>query len=559
MNRARILAATALLVSTSLPACNGLHTPSPAEQGAKKMTQVTAKARGISSRITYSPDAVSKTLPVEGGEAKELAQGLLAPADAAKELRALATEVTAAAGSDSQRKEAKTLALRMRRDAMMLDLMDLERISQLKSALASGIAERLSAIRSIDASGDPRAPLEAAARSKASQGAKAAFDGNVSEETERADTARTALQPLDASIDEKETSAEALDIDIQTLRAKAATSTPSAALPLMLDARVKLDAAQTLRVAASGDDREAEPYRSTVRIADMATKGNAEIADTNKFLDARIEESSKAEEGAKARANAALKRRAELSAESGKLMKEFVTLDTELFQPALKNVEENINADGLTAKNSTDQAAIAIAKARFAAIQIDAVDQAMTLMSAAQALMSAAQALMSPAQAKGAGASGGEALLRAQRDKLLANAKTALIEARDALSGVEAAAASPMLRSIAELAAALGIEVPTTAAARPAPATTDDAAPKDDAAPANDAAPADPATDPAAAPGAAPAAAPGADPAAPPAPATDPAEPAADPKAPPADPAEPAADPKAPPADPAPAPEEPNK
>ncbi len=552
MNRARILAATALLVSTSLPACNGLHTPSPAEQGAKKMTQVTAKARGISSRITYSPDAVSKTLPVEGGEAKELAQGLLAPADAAKELRALATEVTAAAGSDSQRKEAKTLALRMRRDAMMLDLMDLERISQLKSALASGIAERLSAIRSIDASGDPRAPLEAAARSKASQGAKAAFDGNVSEETERADTARTALQPLDASIDEKETSAEALDIDIQTLRAKAATSTPSAALPLMLDARVKLDAAQTLRVAASGDDREAEPYRSTVRIADMATKGNAEIADTNKFLDARIEESSKAEEGAKARANAALKRSAELGAEAVKLMKEFATLDTELFQPALKNVEENINADGLTAKNSTDQAAIAIAKARFAAIQIDAVDQAMTL-------MSAAQALMSPAQAKGAGASGGEALLRAQRDKLLANAKTALIEARDALSGVEAAAASPMLRSIAELAAALGIEVPTTAAARPAPATTDDAAPKDDAAPANDAAPADPATDPAAAPGAAPAAAPGADPAAPPAPATDPAEPAADPKAPPADPAEPAADPKAPPADPAPAPEEPNK
>ncbi len=537
MNRARILAATALLVSTSLPACNGLHTPSPAEQGAKKVTQVTAKARAISSRITYSPDAVSRTLPVEGGEARELAQGLLAPADAAKELRTLATEVTAAAGSDSQRKEAKTLATRMRRDAMMLDLMDLERIAQLKSALASGIAERLSAIRSIDASGDPRAPLEAAARSKASQGAKAAFDGSVSEETERANTARTALQPLDASIDEKETNAEALDIDIQTLRAKAATSTPSAALPLMLDARVKLDAAQTLRVAASGDDREAEPYRSTVRIADMATKGNAEIADTTKFLDARIEESSKAEEGAKARANAALKRNAELGAEAVKLMKEFVTLDTELFQPALKNVEENINADGLTAKNSTDQAAIAIAKARFAAIQIDAVDQAMTL-------MSATQALMSPAQAKGAGASGGDAQLRAQRDKLLANAKTALVEARDALSGVEAAAASPMLRSIAELAAALGIEVPTTAAA-PAPATTDDTAPKDDAAPANDAAPADPATDPAAAPGAAPAAAPGADPTAPPAPATDPAEPAADPKA--------------PPADPAPAPEEPNK
>ena len=202
MNRARILAAATLLMSTALPACNGLHTPSPAEQGAKKITQVTAKARGISSRITYSPDAVSKSLPVEGGEAKELAQGLLAPADAAKELRALATEVTSAAGSDSQRKEAKTLATRLRRDAMMLDLMDLERVSQLKSAIASGIAERLAAIRSIDASGDLQATQEAAARTKASQGAKSAFDGSVAAETDRADAARTALQPLDAAINE---------------------------------------------------------------------------------------------------------------------------------------------------------------------------------------------------------------------------------------------------------------------------------------------------------------------------------------------------------------------
>ena len=166
MNRARILAAATFLMSTALPACNGLHTPSPAEQGAKKMTQVTAKTRGISSRITFSPDAVSKSLPVEGGETKELAQGLLAPAEAAKELRALASEVTTAAGSDSQRKEAKTLATRMRRDAMMLDLMDLERISQLKSAIASGIAERLAAIRSIDASGDLQA---AAAQTSASR------------------------------------------------------------------------------------------------------------------------------------------------------------------------------------------------------------------------------------------------------------------------------------------------------------------------------------------------------------------------------------------------------
>jgi hypothetical protein len=533
MNRARILATATLLMSTALPACNGLHTPSPAEQGAKKITQVTAKARGISSRITFSPDAVSKSLPMEGGETKELAQGLLAPAEAAKELRSLASEVTAAAGSDSQRKEAKTLAIRMRRDAMMLDLMDLERISQLKSALAGGISARLAAIRSIIASGDLNATQEAAARTKASQGAKSSFDESVAAETDRADAARTALQPLDASINEKESSAEALDIDIQTLRAKAATSTPSAALPLMTDARSKLDAAQTLRVDASTDDREAEPYRSTVRIVDTATTGNAEIADTNKFLDARIDESSKAEVGANARASAAMKRTRELGAEAAALMKEFTTLDAELFQPALKNVEENINGDGLTAKNSTDQAAISIAKARFAAIQIDAVDQAMSLMAAAQSM--------------GAPVGDGEAQLRAQRDKLAGNAKAALVEARDALSGVEVGAAAPMLRSIAELAAALGIEVPITAAPAAA-ATTEDAAPAGDAPPADDAAPA---TDAAPADETAPATGPDGNPAVPPTPAGDPAAaPAGDP----------AADPAVPPqADPTTDPEEPNK
>ena len=541
MNRARILAAATLLMSTALPACNGLHTPSPAEQGAKKITQVTAKARGISSRITFSPDAVSKSLPVEGGETKELAQGLLAPAEAAKELRALASEVTAAAGSDSQRKEAKTLAIRMRRDAMMLDLMDLERISQLKSALAGGISARLAAIRSIVASGDLNATEEAAARTKASQGAKSSFDESVAAETDRADAARTALQPLDASINEKESSAEALDIDIQTLRAKAATSTPSAALPLMIDARSKLDAAQTLRVDASTDDREAEPYRSTVRIVDLATKENAEITETNKFLADRIDESSKAEVGAKARATAAEKRKNELGAEAAALMKDFMTLETELFQPALKNVEENINGDGLTAKNSTDQAAIAIAKARFAAIQIDAVDQAMSLMAAAQSM--------------GAPAGGGAEQLRAQRDKLTGNAKAALVEARDALSGVESGAGAPMLRSIAELAAALGIEVPTTAAPAAA-ATTDESAPAGDAAPTGDAAPA---TDAAPAGDAPPADAPDGSAEVPPTPAGDPAAaPGADPAPTPA--GEPAADPVVPPqADPTTDPEEPNK
>jgi hypothetical protein len=273
----------------------------------------------------------------------------------------------------------------------------------------------------------------------------------------------------------------------------------------------------------------------------MATKGNAEIADTNKFLADRIDESSKAEVGAKARASAAMKRTRELGTEAAALMKEFMTLETELFQPALKNVEENINGDGLTAKNSTDQAAIAIAKARFAAIQIDAVDQAMSLMAAAQSM--------------GAPAGGGAEQLRAQRDKLTGSAKAALLEARDALSGVESDAGAPMLRSIAELAAALGIEVPATAAPAAA-ATSDETAPAGDAAPTGDAAPA---TDAAPVGDTPPADAPDGSADVPPTPAGDPAAaPGADPAPTPA--GEPAADPAVPPqADPTTDPEEPNK
>jgi hypothetical protein len=141
MNRARILAATALLAVTALPACNGLHTPTAAEQGAKKMEKASAKARALASRIAFSPDAVSKTLPVDGGEARELTQTLLAPAEAAKELRTLASEVAGAGATDAQRRDAKVLATRMRRDALMLDLMDLERIAQVKSGLARQIGD----------------------------------------------------------------------------------------------------------------------------------------------------------------------------------------------------------------------------------------------------------------------------------------------------------------------------------------------------------------------------------------------------------------------------------
>ena len=515
MNRARILVATALLAVTALPACNGLHTPSAAEQGAKKMAQSSAKARALASRIAFSPDAVAKTLPVDGGEAKELAQTLLAPAEAAKELRTLASEVAGAGATDAQRREAKSLATRMRRDALMLDLMDLERISQVQGGLARQIEARIAAIRSVEASGDLRAGDLAAARVKSAQGAKASFNGMISEEQKRAGDAKAELKPLDAAIGEKSQEAESLDVDIQGLRAQAATSAPSKALPLMLDARAKLDQAQDLRVAASQAERDAEPHRSTVRVAEMATAGNEAM---DSFLSGRIDEAEKAQDGAKARAGAARKRVMELAGEAAGLAKEFATVQADLYEPALKSVTENFGAGDVASKNSTDAAMMSLAKARFAAIQVDVVDQGMILAAAAQA-------------AGGSAASGAMDAMRTERDKLIAGAKASLIEARDALSGVDGGSAKPLMTAIEQMATALGIDVAKPAA--PAPAAEEGSTPDATATPADAAeAPAEANAAPA---DGAPAAAPDADGAAP------------------------AAKPSDTPADPAPASDEPNK
>jgi hypothetical protein len=508
MNRARILAATALLAITTLPACNGLHTPTAAEQGAKKMAKSSAKARALASRITFSPDAVAKTLPVEGGEARELAETLLAPAEAAKELRELANEVAGAGATDAQRRDAKILATRMRRDALMLDLMDLERISQSQGSRARQIEERIAAIRSVEASGDLRAEELAAARVKGAQGAKASFDGMIADEEKRADDAKGELKPLDAAVTEKSQEAESLDVEIEGLRAQAATSAPSKALPLMLDARAKLDQAQDLRVAVSQADRDAEQYRSTVRVAEKATAGNDSMGS---FLSGRIDEASKAQDGAKARAGAARKRVMELAGEAAGLAKEFAAVQADLYQPALKSVTENFEGGDVASRNSTDAAMMSLAKARFAGIQMDGIDQGLIIAAAAQA-------------AGASGASGAVEAMKADREKLTASAKASLIEARDALSGVEGSSAKPVMAAINQMATTLGVDITKPAA----PAAPAEDAPSPDAPADANAAPAVPAEG---------------------APADAPA----------ADGAAPAEQPADAPADPAPAQDEPNK
>jgi hypothetical protein len=478
MKSARTIVASALLLTLPLAACNGLHTPSAAENGGKKVAQAAAKARALANRITHSPDAVGKTLPGdgEGSPEREVSQPLLAPAEAAKELRQLASEVASAGGTEAQRRDAKALATRMRRDAMMLDLMDLERVASLKGQVAWDIGERIAMVQAINASGDLNAATQAGGRVRAMRGARDSYSQLLQALQSAGEQAKQALQPIDADIASKGKDAEQLDAEIQSLRLRSATGRAAESLPLMVEARQKLDQAQDLRMAAASADRDAQPLRSEARIVDAALQGADE---TSGFLGSRVDEAEKAEEGAKTRTTAAQRRAMALAGEAAELAKEFTRLQSELFEPAVKSVEENMQEGDLASKASTDAAMIALMKARFAAIRADAVDQGMALAMAAAA---------------SAGADGGAAIaaMRSERTKFIDAAKASLVEARNALSGVDATQASGVLGAVNELAAALGVDITSPAAPAEGTAPAEGEAPAGDgaAAPAEGEAPA---------------------------------------------------------------------
>jgi hypothetical protein len=547
MHHARFIACTSISLVALLCGCDGLHAPSAEEKGARKIADTTARARMLALRIAPSPDSVSASLEEEGGATREVAKPVLAPADAAKELRTLASEISNAGGSEAQKRDARELAARMRRDALLLDLADLERLAQEKSVLVREIEGRVAGITSIMASGDPRADELAAATVKGMRDARDRYRRELASQGERTDAARTRLKPIEETITEKRREAEALDATVGELRAEAMTSTAERAVPRMEEARLKLNAAQDLRVAAAEAEREAEPLRSEVRVGEAGLAGADE---TDRFLAQRMKEADDAADGAKARADGARDRIGALGQEAAALTQQFMTLEAEKYQPVAKAVSEALEANDLAGKNPTDAASVALLKARFAAISIDAIGQA------AQLAMVAA-------------AAGGQApdvsAIAAARDAELGKAKAALVEAREALKGTESSAGRSMMASVNQLAAALGIELPAGPAM--AAESTDTAPPAEDApapdapapdAPAPDApAPDAPAPD-APAPDAPAPDAPAPDAPAPDAPAPDAPAPDAPPQGDPAPSDPPADEPAPPPAEPS-DPNEPNK
>ncbi|MFM8818350.1 MAG: hypothetical protein ACKOHI_10860, partial [Phycisphaerales bacterium] len=216
MHHVRPIAGATLALSV-LAACEGLHAPSPEEAGARKMAQAAAKAAALTARIAPSPDAVGKTVEEEGGS-RELTQTMLTPAEAAEQMRSLASEVSSAGAGEAQRREARDLATRMRRDALMLDLMELERLAQEKGVLAREIERRIAAITSSEASGDLSGPEVAKARIAGMERAKEAFDAAIAALLAMRDQAGAALQPVETAIAERTRRAEEIDAEIGGLR-----------------------------------------------------------------------------------------------------------------------------------------------------------------------------------------------------------------------------------------------------------------------------------------------------------------------------------------------------
>ena len=339
MIRSTALAAALALVP--LAGCRGVHVPTASETGARKIADAAAKARALAGKIACSPDAVGKTLTGEGGESREIAQTLLAPAQAAAELRTLANEVGAAGGTEPQRREAKTLAARMRRDALLLDLMDLERVAQLKSMVVADIEARIAAVRSIEASGELTAAAELDAQVRSFRAAQDAYGALVAVERRRVDDAQSALQPLEAEIAEKRSGADRLDSEVQELRGAAAVADVARALPIIDEARQKLYKAQDMRLDANLAEQGAEPHRSAVRIGSAAFSGSDDAATA---LAARVSGAEQAAQGARTRSAAAKARTESLMSELGQLAQELQRLQSELFEPAVKSVEDALQA-----------------------------------------------------------------------------------------------------------------------------------------------------------------------------------------------------------------------
>jgi hypothetical protein len=432
MNRLLTVSACAL-ASAVLSGCEARERAMSDRERAAKSSQAAAAARDTASLVGSSPDAVATSRP-DGDGTAEVRKPVLAPTEGATALRNAATKLSGAASGAGPREAAaaQALAARLRLEALALEQAEAERIAGIASSVALEAAgARLSAAQL--ESGASATALSA--RAGAARQDAGAYEAGRAQLKALAEAAKQSLDALDAKIKADDEAAEALDAEILALRGEAAVAPAERALPLMLEARQKLDEAQARRLAASAAELEAEQHRSAVRVAQSALGGD-DSADT--YLVGRADDLDKAAKALGAAAAATKEESRRLTEFAAQRAEAFRRIRAEEFEPAAKRVEEAFAAGGLPSKDPLDTARVALMRARFAALQAN---------------MLRAEAMLSEDRPSADATS--------RESSLMAQAKAALIEARDALAGVEAERGGTMLASATGMAGALGIDLST--------------------------------------------------------------------------------------------------
>jgi hypothetical protein len=449
----RTRCATAGILATlflALPACDRLGKPTEAEAGATRIERIAGEARALTRRLAGTESAIGTQVRNEDGSTREVEKPMLALPAAAEELRALASRAQSVGATDAQRKEAAALALRLRREAAMLDLMALEQTLGRMRALTGLVQAELTEAAVLEASAGPRSVATAEARVKATRTVLASFREQIAAQKSALEAESARLGQLETAAREAATRADSVDAEAQVLRSAAATSTPGAARPKVEAAVAKMNEARILRRQASETEIGANALRGAVGLAQTGARSAAEA---EAWLASQLREAEAAEKAAKTRTETSLRAIQELRADASKRMEELQALATTEFKPQWDRLKEALDGN-LGSKQPTDIALLAIAKARLYQMGAVAVDLTVTLAAA----QGAPEAAMAP--------------LAAGRAQMMAQVQAALVEARDALSGASSPGAEQLLASVEQIATETGVDL-----TRPVPAPSADAEP----------------------------------------------------------------------------------
>lgn len=429
-----LLLASTLVVTFG---CDRVGQPTEAEAGAARITAVANEARALTRRLAFSSDAVGTELAGEDGAAREVTKPMLAPAVAAEELRALASRAQSAGATETQRKEAGALAQRLRREAAMLDLVALERTFSQMQALTDAIGAELDEARAIESSAGPSALAAAEARVKATRAVLANFRSALEQQQTALSAEEAELSRIETDVRTANERAEAVDAEAQVLRSEAATSAPSTARPKVDAAVAKMNEARVLRREAADREIGAVALRSDVG---MARAANQSAQEAEQWIAGRLSSAEGAVKAAKTRSEASMQAIKDLREAAATQMEELGKLTQGEFTPLFERLKETLSGN-IATKSPTDGALMALAKARLYQIAAGAAAQAVELGSAQGA----------PAEVLAA--------VEGQRKASLEQARAALVEARDALSGGSSQGAEALLATVQQLAQTLGVDI----------------------------------------------------------------------------------------------------